>query len=149
MPLSSPASWDDENIPSKEHSQRRFYDDLEGFLRELGLDNSSNNKTPSTGSAALAADAVNVLMRAAQATYAHQHDAAGFGRLDRGGMLQALEGLESIDGYSGVVQLHKARDGHHALNRPVLLVTVQPDGEQVLVRQCGLMYTQQPTKKCN
>jgi hypothetical protein len=146
MPLASPASW--QYVPP-EHSQLRFYEELEGFLRELGLDNSSNNKTPSTGSAALAADAVNVLMRAAQATYAHQHNAAGFDRLDRGGMLQALEGLDSIDGYSGVVQLHKAEDGHHALDRPVLLVTVKPGGEQDLVRQCGLMYTQQQPTKCN
>jgi hypothetical protein len=82
-------------------------------------------------------------MRAAQSALVGQGGRTA--EFDRGGVLLALEKLPPIDGTSGLVKLHGAPNGHHALNRPILLVTVTKDGTQALVRNCGKLYERQQT----
>jgi len=62
-------------------------------------------------------------------------------------VLLALQTMPPVDGASGLIKLHGAANGHHALDRPVLLVTLNQSGEQVLVRQCGRLYAAQE-KRC-
>jgi len=120
-----------------------FYNELKSFLSNLQPDNSSDSKAPWPGEAAVAADAVEALMRAAQAAYTDQHGAAGSDHPDRGGVLLKLDKLDPFDGYSGKVHLHGAKDRHHAADRPVLLVKIAAGGKQTLVRQCGQLYVGQ------
>lgn len=138
------ASWD--RVPMG--SRPSFYGQMNDFLRDLGMAELPSNALPSMGYAAIAADAVDVLMRAAQLAYSTQHGAIQSTEIDRGGVLLALERLDQIDGYSGLAKLHGAKDGHHALDRPVLLVAVGWDGNQIVVCRSGRSYAQQQQTAC-
>ncbi|MDH2424653.1 hypothetical protein [Sphaerisporangium sp. TRM90804] len=142
--LASPNAW--EAVPRQFRTD--FYQRFDAFLASLGMKGLPAIELPSREYAVQARDAAETLMQAAQAAYTGQGGPAAPpgdpGVVDRGGVLLALEKLEEIDGDSGLVKLHGAGDGAHALDRPVLLVAVDPDGRQVVVRQCGRLYAQQP-----
>jgi hypothetical protein len=144
-PLAAPGSW--ANVP--ERFRTNFYDDLDQMIAEQNPQGDSDHP-PSREYAALASDAADAVLRAAQDAYSMQYAPASGNphthKVDRAGVLLAVEQLEPVDGASGLVKLHGARDGQHALDRPVLLVTVGPGGRQVVVRQCGQLYAQQPQR---
>jgi hypothetical protein len=142
-PLASPNGW--QTVPKEYRTD--FYGQLNDLVQQLGMAGSPVSRQPSAIYATLADDAATALMNAAQAAYLAQHvasDARWSGKLDRGGILLALEELPAFDGASGLVKLHGAADQHHALDRPVLLVAVNEKGEQIVVAQCGRLYLKQP-----
>ncbi|MGW4639886.1 hypothetical protein ACWEN6_15220 [Sphaerisporangium sp. NPDC004334] len=141
--LAAESAW--ANVPTEFRSD--FYHQLSTLITELHMDKLPSTRLPSKEYAVQAHDAAEVLIGAAQVAFSGQGGpaaAAGApGMVDRAGVLLALEKLQEIDGDSGLIKLHGASDGRHALDRPILLVTVNPDGAQVVVRQCGRLYAQQ------
>lgn len=148
-PLASLNAWDTVSAEYRSDFSPRLRD----LLSSIKMDHLPVTQQPSKEYAVMAQDAADTLMRAAQNAYSAQYRPAGdtpeTGVLDRGGVLLALEKLPPIDGDSGLVKLHGGPDGHHALDRPVLLVTTNERGEQVVVRRCGRLYHQQEQEpKC-
>lgn len=139
-PLASPTAWKEE-----EGHRPDFYGAMNETLRSLRLDRLRAEEQPSREYAAQGRDAADILVRAAQAALIGQGGHAPVP--DRGGVLLALQTMPPVDGASGLIKLHGAANGHHALDRPVLLVTLNQSGEQVLVRQCGRLYAAQE-KRC-
>ncbi|GII83836.1 hypothetical protein Ssi03_18260 [Sphaerisporangium siamense] len=125
-----------------------FYRRLDALTASLGMTRLPRTHLPSPEYAVQAQDAAVALMAAAQEAFAGQGvTAAPDGPppvVDRGGVLLALENLQEIDGDSGLVKLHGAADRRHAKDRPILLVALDPDGRQVVIRQCGKLYAKQP-----
>ncbi|WP_214416364.1 hypothetical protein [Sphaerisporangium fuscum] len=142
--LASQMAW--ANVPAQYSTG--FYQDFDAFTASLGVKDVPPVLRPSKEYAVQAKDATEALMRAAQEAYSGQGGPSSQGgepgTVDRGGVLLALEKLKEFGGDSGLVKLHGAADGRHALDRPILLVTVDDDGEQKVVRQCGRLYAQQP-----
>jgi hypothetical protein len=142
--LASPNAWT--SVPRQFKTD--FYQQFDALIGSLHMEKLPNVEMPSKEYAVQAQDAAEVLMRAAQVAFSGQGGPAAIdgrtGVVDRGGVLLALEKLEEIDGDSGLVKLHGDPDGRHALDRPILLVTVNASGEQVVIRQCGRLYAQQP-----
>jgi hypothetical protein len=141
-PLASPSAWAD--VPPQHRTD--FYDNLNDLLQSLDMSKLPANQQPSREFAAQANDAMDALVRAAQSSFIDQRYG---GLLDRGGVLLALQNLPPVDDDSGLVKLHGGKDGHHPLDRPVLLVTVDRNGHQVLVRQCGRLYQEQRPTLCH
>ncbi|WP_203982579.1 hypothetical protein [Sphaerisporangium rufum] len=143
--LSSPAAWHD--VPAQHRTD--FYGQLDDLLGSLDMRRLPAVELPSRDYAVQAQDAADALMRAAQAAFADQGarsaDPGRPGMVDRGGVLLALANLPASNGDSGLVKLHGATDGLHALDRPIMLVTVDERGEPVVVRQCGRLYADQAT----
>jgi hypothetical protein len=142
--LASPNAW----ASVQRQFRSGFYQEFDALIHSLHMEGLPGTELPSKEYAVQAQDAAEALMRAAQVAFSGQGGPATVngdqGVVDRGGILLALEKLEVIDGDSGLVKLHGARDGRHALDRPILLVTVNSSGEQVVIRQCGRLYAQQP-----
>lgn len=157
--LASQSAWE----PVPRRFKTGFFQEFDALTASLHMERLPRTELPSKEYAVQAQDAAGALMRAAQVAYSGQggpasgggeRDAPGVkpldqrlldqGVVDRGGVLLALENLQEIDGDSGLVKLHGAADGRHPLDRPILLVTVNQDGRQVVVRQCGRLYAQQP-----
>ncbi|MFG1874133.1 ABC transporter substrate-binding protein [Sphaerisporangium sp. NPDC049003] len=142
--LASPSAW--ASVPRQFRTD--FFQKFDALVTSLGMQKLAGTQQPSKEYAVQAQDAAEALMRAAQVAFSGQGGpSTADGRPDvveRGGVLLALEKLEEIDGDSGLVKLHGAPDGRHALDRPILLVTVNPAGQQVVIRQCGRLYAQQP-----
>ncbi|MEH1130063.1 hypothetical protein [Micromonospora sp. CPCC 206061] len=145
-PLASPSSWS--RVPSQFRSN--FYDDLDPLLARHGIERAASDQRPSREYAALGKDAAETIVRAAQLAFDGQR--LSFADrptvVERGGVLAALEKLAPVDGASGLLKLHGAADGHHALDRPVLLVTVDENGQQNVVRFCGRLYSKQTPSDC-
>ncbi|MFC6085007.1 ABC transporter substrate-binding protein [Sphaerisporangium aureirubrum] len=142
--LAAPSAWT--AVPSQ--FTPNFYTELESLVTSLDMKNLPRTDLPSDAYAVQAYDAAETLMRAAQSAYGGQGGSASVdgepGVVDRGGVLLALENLGEVDGASGLIKLHGAPDTRHAVDRPILLVTVDPNGRQVVVRHCGRLYAQQP-----
>ncbi|MEU9885359.1 hypothetical protein [Sphaerisporangium sp. NPDC051011] len=145
--LAPPSTKKDERAVFPPNYGTDFYKRLDGLIQDLGMPKLDRTRLPSPEYAVQAQDAAVALMRAAQEAYSGQGapsaEDGGPGRVDRGGVLLALENLEEIDGDSGLVKLHGAPDRRHAKDRPILLVAIDPDGRQVVVRQCGKLYAKQ------
>ncbi|GGK88718.1 hypothetical protein Sme01_01890 [Sphaerisporangium melleum] len=141
--LAARSAW--RNVPASFRTD--FYQRFDGLIKDLGVAGLPEDRRPSREYAVQAEDAAETLMRAAQVAFSGQGGPANTdgraGVVDRAGVLLALSSLHEIDGDSGLVKLHGAPDGRHALDRPILLVTVDPKGDQVVVRQCGRLYAQQ------
>ncbi|MFC4585027.1 ABC transporter substrate-binding protein [Sphaerisporangium corydalis] len=141
--LASPSAWT--AVPGQFKTD--FFQEFDALVASLHMQNLPRTELPSKEYAVQAHDAAGAIMGAAQVAFSGQGgpaDDGGPGVVDRGGVLLALEKLEKINGDSGLVKLHGDPDGRHALDRPILLVTVNPQGRQVVIRQCGRLYVQQP-----
>ncbi|MEV7969601.1 hypothetical protein AB0O34_26995 [Sphaerisporangium sp. NPDC088356] len=142
--LESPGAW--ESVPRQFKTD--FFQEFDALVTSLRMEALPRTQIPSKEYAVQAQDAAEALMRAAQVAFSGQGgpsaDDGRPGVVERAGVLLALEKLGEIDGDSGLVKLHGAADGRHALDRPILLVAVNPDGRQVVIRQCGRLYAQQP-----
>ncbi|MEO3813503.1 hypothetical protein ABGB17_31285 [Sphaerisporangium sp. B11E5] len=137
--LASPSVW-----PFAQQHPPSFYGDLDEFVASLELGKKPLD-LPSEVYAVQAYDAAGALMGAAQDAYDDQGGSASMdgepGVVDRGGVLLALENPGEVYGASGLLRLHG--DGQHALDRPVLLITIDPAGNQKTIAFCGRLYSRQ------
>ncbi|GAA1514021.1 hypothetical protein GCM10009677_53990 [Sphaerisporangium rubeum] len=129
-----------------------FYGELRDLVKVLELPKEDPHNLPSDAYAVQAYDATEALMQAAQKAYSDQGGSASVagepGAVDRGGVLLALERLGPIYGASGVIRLRDAPDHRHALDRPIVLISIDANGQQTTIGRCGQLDREKEFPRC-
>lgn len=145
--LASSSVWDF----TAKHSPS-FYGELRDLITLLKLTGKNPHDLPSEAYAVQAYDAAEALIQAAQKAYSDQGGSASVagepGAVDRGGVLLALERLGPIYGASGVIRLRDAPDHRHALDRPILLISIDSNGQQTTIGRCGQLDREKEFPRC-
>jgi ABC-type branched-subunit amino acid transport system substrate-binding protein len=114
-----------------------FYRDFEPVVGELVGKDVAPNARPSRTHAAIAYDAALVVSSVAEQIYGEQ----GLALPTAGAVLAALtepnDSAPSPQGASGLLSFGPRSAGHEVVDKPVLLVTVRPDGTQQVRAVCG------------
>ncbi|MBB5867482.1 ABC-type branched-subunit amino acid transport system substrate-binding protein [Allocatelliglobosispora scoriae] len=147
-PLASAEVW--QSVPVAHRTP--FYTKFRELVDKLKVPAAQQ---PSPVYAAMAYDAADAMTQAAKNAFRVQRAGDPEAHIvDRAGVALALTKLGPINGASGLVDLHGDPDGHHARQRPVMLIRIAtpakpgdtPASDQQVVAQCGQLYTDQPTQ---
>lgn len=114
-----------------------FYRDFDPVVDKLVGKEASANVRPSRTHAAIAYDAALLITSVAEQIYGEQSRALPTAGAILAALTEPNESAPPPQGASGLLSFGSRTDGHEVVDKPVLLVTIRPDGAQEVRAVCG------------